>query len=78
MTKQNEMAGELDKLKAQVVKTREEQQKRFDDLEASLANDDISEESQTALDALKSEIQTSDDVVADETTEPTEDNGETL
>jgi ABC-type transporter Mla subunit MlaD len=66
MATQSELATQLTTLKDQVVKSRGEVLAKIADLETALANaGSTSPEVDAALEALKTEVQTSDDIVPD-------------
>ena len=66
VTSQTELAGQLNQLKDQADKARAEIVAKIADLEAALANGGpVTAEVQAAFDALKSSVQTVDDIVPD-------------
>lgn len=68
MATQAELAAQLTAVKDQVVKSRTEVLKKIADLETALANaGSTTPEVDAALAALKTEVQTSDDVIPDST-----------
>lgn len=66
MATQQELADQLTSLTAQLTKVRTEVLTKISDLEAAIANaGQVSPEVQTALDALKTEVQAIDDINPD-------------